>query len=205
MSREVRISHIVAWCICVSGDFTTRAGVAGDWGACLQQIHCPPIQRQHGSLPGTKVSIRTESRCPHFLTVCPRSRPRAPLYLCSFPTGTDWGRNRCCPFIAEHTHSGLESHCSSTCVRSPPGRAVYTLISLLFVQDGIVSHFSHYMKGYCSSWPFHDSKHIPALALFCKIFFQFICFQELNEAKQINQVRLYHWLSVFYFCCFTVD
>lgn len=201
MSCEVRISDILVWYICISGDFTTCAGVAGDWGACFQQIHCPPIQRQHGSVPGTKVSIWTESRCPHFLTVCPRSRLRAPFYISSFATGTDWGRNRCSPFITEHTDSGLESHCSSTCVRSPPGRAVYTLISLLFVQGGIVSHFSHCIKG---SWHFDDSKHVPALALFCKNFLQFMCFQEPNEAKHINQMWLYHWWSVFHFC-FTVD
>lgn len=104
---EMRISGILS---CISGNFTTRARAAGDWGASLRQIHHPPIQRQYGSLPREKGANRKESRCPHFLTVYPKSRTGALYYSSFFARIPDNGGSRCSPCIAGHTEAELETH-----------------------------------------------------------------------------------------------
>lgn len=105
--KEMRISGVSS---CISGNFTTRARAAGDWGASLQQIHCPPIQRQYGSLPREKGTNRRESRCPHFLTVYPKSRTGALYYSSFLARIPDHGGSGCFPCITGHAEAELETH-----------------------------------------------------------------------------------------------
>lgn len=104
---EMRISGVSC---CISGDFTTCARVAGHWGASLQQIHCPPIQGQYGSLPREKGTNRRESRCPHFLTVYPRNRTGALYYSSVLARMPDHGGSGCSPCITGHAEAELEAH-----------------------------------------------------------------------------------------------
>lgn len=101
----MRISGVLS---CISGNFTTRARVAGDCGASLQQIYCPPIQRQFGSLPRKKSTNRRESRCPHFLRVYPKCRTGALHYSSFFARIPDHGGRGCSPCTAGHAEAELE-------------------------------------------------------------------------------------------------
>lgn len=179
---------------CISGDFTTRARAAGDWGASLQQIHCPAIQRQYESLPRAEVPIRKESRQPHFLPVYPRSRTRALYYSSSFAKSPDWGKSRCSPCIAGHPEAGLESHTAL-----PPLEEAQQIVSLLpcslskevylylfQITEKVIAALCHLMT-------VNTSPH--------RLFSPVLCFQEVGEAEAINQIVP---LFVFHFC-FTVD
>lgn len=95
---------------CISGNFTTRARAAGDWGASLQQIHCPPIQRQYGSVPREKGTNRRESRCPHFLRVYPKSRTGALYNSSFFARIPGHGGSGCSPCITGQAEAELETH-----------------------------------------------------------------------------------------------
>lgn len=104
---EMRISDVSSY---ISGNFTTCARVAGDWGASLQQIHCPSIQRQYGSLPREKGTNRRESRCPHFLTVYPKCRTGALYYSSFFARTPDHGGSGCSSCITRHAEAELETY-----------------------------------------------------------------------------------------------